>query len=1032
MSFDTHLALDTSRNVVVEACAGSGKTWLLSSRIARAIVEGAPPGAILALTFTNKAAAEMRNRVMGYLKALAVADPKDLREKLQSWGLRGDALEDAMRSAPGAFHAFIMSPHPPTISTFHSWYARLAAMAPLSMAGAATMSLATQSWDLKRKAWQEFFAHSVDQVPYAALARLIGAKKLREAMEEWARARVEWQAFGSHLKGFDLTKLQAERKLAAVQDQNAASINAFYEAHRDHAVRLAQAYTVLDKREEFLQSLQSWSADNFERLRKALLTEIKPAERMSPGTYRRFRLKGGDDRFIRKADRARWGVQSEQIEEAVRALAHALIKLLDENDKRVCEIRTQALWLCSRTFAQCLDRVMARQHEIDFTGLEALAWDLMGSESAATFHARLDSQVQHVLIDEFQDTNPTQWAMLRAWLSQYLQEDSQNQEQAPKVFLVGDPKQSIYRFRRADPQVFQVASDWLSTHFNAVLLQANATRRCGPQIVDFLNACMPTVATEGRYFTHESLAQENTGFVRRLPIASNWQEEGDQIARALIELKRTCTDLKWSDIRILVRARTHMADYESALLAAGIPFVSDRPGGLLKSAEIRDLIALLRCLAFPWSEADRAQVLSSAIGQSIPEEWFTWANELPVHDLLDRIIHQHDLFDRMAARYGAARGSQCLANLEAFVALALELDTGRLPSLSRFLQEIHRLACVKESEAPGLGIVSAAQAVSLSTLHSAKGLEAKVVVLAGLLDRDNSDKGLRWLIHWNNDRDRILSVSSWQSGDPYSDTVIHALEDDERQARDEDFNLLYVGATRAKQYLIFSATQAGKNADDKWFTQISPHCEEWLLPCKEAQASGPANDSAKAIPALSWPGQVFEKRDPAQLPSAFADSLAIRQGKALHRLLEHGPVLESAAIARLIAPFALPAAARSTVIDALEKLRASDFVSQIFDPSFLAYSEAEWPIEQDGRISLLRPDRVVRISEAPETWWIIDFKWQVLNSEHSNYAHQLAGYLKAFQTIRPDAAIEAKIVTASAEVWDLEKSATAQRLLRIC
>jgi ATP-dependent helicase/nuclease subunit A len=1028
MSFDSHRALDTSRNVVVEACAGSGKTWLLSSRIARAIVEGTPPGAILALTFTNKAAAEMRNRVLGYLRDLAVANPTELRSTLERWGLQGPALENAMRNAPGAFKALITSPQPPTISTFHSWYARLAAMAPLSMAGAATLSLSTQPWDLTRKAWQEFFAHSVDQVPYAVLSRQIGSAKVRDAMQEWARARVEWQAFGGHLKGFGRNKVQVEQELAAVQDQNVAAIQAFYESYRTQAARLAKAYEGLEKRDEFLWCLQNWSLENHERFLKAFLTEIKPAERIGPSRVRRFRLKGGDDRFIRKADRAHWGAQAEQIEDSVRALAQALIALLDENDARSCESRTKALWLCGRAFAQCLDRVMDRQHEIDFTGLEALAWDLMGGEQAAAFHARLDSRVQHVLIDEFQDTNPTQWAMLRAWLSQYLQADSQSQEPAPKVFLVGDPKQSIYRFRRADPQVFQVASQWLAENFNAVVLQANATRRCGPQIVEFLNACMPKVAVPGRYQDHESLAPGNRGFVRRLPIANDWQQEGAQIAQALLELKRTQVDLKWSDVRILVRARTHMADYESALLAAGIPFVSDRPGGLLKSPEIRDVIALLRCLAFPWSDADRAQVAQSAIAQSIPEDWFIWASELPVHDLLDRIIHQHDLFDRMVARYGATRGVQCLANLEAFTALALELDTGRLPSLPRFLQEIHRLAQVKDSDAPGLGIVSAAQAVSLSTLHSAKGLEAKVVVLAGLLDRDTADKGLRWLIHWNKERDRILGVSSWQAGDPYSDTVIHALDDDERQARDEDFNLLYVGATRAKQFLIFSATQVSKTVDDKWFTQISPYCEEWALLAQTDETSTESTPFITATPALSWPGLTFEKRDPAQTPVASADSIAIRQGKALHRLLEHGPRLGSNAIARLIAPFALPASSREAVINALEKLRASDFVNQIFNPGALAYAEAEWPIEQNENASVLRPDRLVRISEHPETWWIIDFKWRVLDSELWDYANQLAAYRRAFQTIRPAAVIEAKIVTASAEVWDLARSGSLQRV----
>ena len=403
MSFDSKRALDTSRNVVVQACAGSGKTWLLSSRIARALVEGTPPGAILALTFTNKAAAEMRNRVVSSLKELALADAPTLRTTLQGWGIEGQALERALHTAPGAFAALINSPQPPTISTFHSWYSRLAAMAPLSMAGAATMSLSTQPWNLMRQAWQEFFSHSVDQAPYAALVRLIGAHTVRQAMEDWVRARVEWQAFGADLKALTTaSKAQVEAALRQAQDHNAQSILAFYNAHRECAAALAKAYAQVDKRDDVVALLEQWTPSDFERLRARFLSEIKPKDRPE-NSLQRFRMKAGNVALIRQSDLKRWGDQAQPISSQVTVLVDALIALLDQMDTRLGEAKTQALWLCGRVLAQCLERVMARQHEIDFTSLESVAWDLMGGPGAAAFHARLDRQVQHVLVDEFQD-----------------------------------------------------------------------------------------------------------------------------------------------------------------------------------------------------------------------------------------------------------------------------------------------------------------------------------------------------------------------------------------------------------------------------------------------------------------------------------------------------------------------------------------------------------------------------------------------------------------------------------------------------
>ena len=411
------------------------------------------------------------------------------------------------------------------------------------------------------------------------------------------------------------------------------------------------------------------------------------------------------------------------------------------------------------------------------------------------------------------------------------------------------------------------------------------------------------------------------------------------------------------------------------------------------------------------------------------ERWTTLAAQLPVHDLLDRVLHEQDVFDRIAARFAGARGLQCLANLEALIGLALDLDTGRLPSLPRFLRELSRWSLAKESETPGPGVMPNVRAVTLSTLHGAKGLEAEVVVLAGLMDREQSDRGLRWLIDWSEGRDAIRGVATWTSSDPYNPIVISALKEDRRQAEDEDFNLLYVGITRAKRVLLFSATKktpqsAGESAqsedeqeptgsDKTWFEKVARHCGPypWL--------SQIAQTTVAAAP-LHWRGLRLIKTATAELPRPLVDPLAIRQGKALHRLLEFGPGLADAQRLTLLAEFALPQKSRQQVLQAVEAIGESPFGRRIFDPSLLAYAEREWPFEGPLGATVIRPDRVVRVGLAPETWWIIDFKWQVLASELRDYAAQLLAYQQLFQSIRTDACIKAMILTAAAQVWQLE------------
>ncbi|MEY3982344.1 MAG: hypothetical protein RLZZ281_1213, partial [Pseudomonadota bacterium] len=149
------------------------------------------------------------------------------------------------------------------------------------------------------------------------------------------------------------------------------------------------------------------------------------------------------------------------------------------------------------------------------------------------------------------------------------------------------------------------------------------------------------------------------------------------------------------------------------------------------------------------------------------------------------------------------------------------------------------------------------------------------------------------------------------------------------------------------------------------------------------------------------------------------ETLAMRQGKALHRLLELGARLPDALAARAIAEFALPTSAREAVLHAAQTIADSPIASIVFDPDRLAYAEAEWPTRFPGMPAIMRPDRIVRVETTPETWWIIDFKWAVLDSELADYAQQLAGYVQEFQAIRPQATICAKILTAKAHEWRL-------------
>ncbi|MDZ7749796.1 MAG: UvrD-helicase domain-containing protein [Halofilum sp. (in: g-proteobacteria)] len=169
-----------------------------------------------------------------------------------------------------------------------------------------------------------------------------------------------------------------------------------------------------------------------------------------------------------------------------------------------------------------VEHFQALKHEqrlLDFTDLEWQAWRLLNtSDHAEWVQYKLDARIDHLLVDEFQDTNPSQWRLLRPLLAELAAGAAD--ERARTVFLVGDPKQSIYRFRRADPRLQDDASRWLQEHLDAVAVELHASRRSAAPIIELVNRVFDgaRVATSLPAFTaHDTVRTDLWGRVELLP-----------------------------------------------------------------------------------------------------------------------------------------------------------------------------------------------------------------------------------------------------------------------------------------------------------------------------------------------------------------------------------------------------------------------------------------------------------------------------------------------------------------------------------
>ena len=656
-------ALDPARSVVVEACAGSGKTWLLAARIVRLLLAGVAPGEVLAITFTRKAAREIETRVVDWLQLLATGDDAQLDAFLAERGVPPDP--SVRRRARGLYERVLAAQPSLAVNTFHGWFLQLVDAAPLSanLAGATLVDADSRLFD---ELWQQFSARlqrTPEGATTQAFVRLLDAAGLESTRRLMRRApdrRSEGLSYGmadslvsedgeGDIQG---SFPRAQTVLAALADELGAGQTGEALARFFAGGWAVDFHAYLG----FLEaSTLKTDLEAAATLGRALAQETDPeacfAALLAVFLTQQYTLRS---KKLTPTLEARYTPAG-----AVRFLdLHSALgaRLLACREARLAEailaFNTEACQVFAAFLAE-VDAFKRARRQIDFADAEWTVLRLLRDEATAAFlQARLDARYKHVLLDEFQDTNPLQWQILLAWLAAY------SDAARPGVFLVGDPKQSIYRFRRAEPRLFSVARDFLVARFGALTLAQDATRRNAPALVDVVNAVFEPETLFAPYRPQSSLAGEIPGRVELLPLCTKGEEgcvvrasdelrdplreaaldpedvrrvdEAAALAERILEMTGRrgvpwlietrsadgaagCRPLHYGDIMLLVRTRNQLAVYERALAAADIPFAAGSRGGLLDALEARDLGALLEFLVTPVADLALAHALRTPI-----------------------------------------------------------------------------------------------------------------------------------------------------------------------------------------------------------------------------------------------------------------------------------------------------------------------------------------------------------------------------------------------------------------------------------
>lgn len=919
-------ARDPKSSWCVTAPAGAGKTELLTQRVLALLAEVREPEEILAITFTRKAAAEMQRRIVSALALAEAPEPVDAH-LLTTWRLARQVLERDRAAGWALRH----NPARLRILTIDGLCAALTRQMPVVTAFGGAPEPVEDPEPLYRQAVAGLLdVLESDEPAAAALQRL-----LAHLDNHWGRAenllvsllgkRDQWLR---HL-GIGLvsaaTRSEAEQTLRTVRQRLDATLQ---EIHQDVLQRVRMA----------LGSHAQWVLRLAHRCAEALAADRASIDQATPALLRLLECPapgweaadsevwiGIADWLLTRAGgwRQRWDKRQGAIDRDLRQELADLTATLAEQEDGLAALTalrglpasrySDAQWQLLSTLAEVLPRlvqelywVFQRYGVADFTEVALAALTALGDENQpGDALLALDGQLQHVLIDEFQDTSATQWRLLHRLLEGWAEH---NAAQGPPrtLFIVGDGMQSIYGFREADVGLFLTAR---TEGVNGVSLQEAPLRvnfRSTPAVVEWINRHF-SQAFPGKADIHRG-AVPFAPAVAFQPLSADSEvrvygclddpRRQQETATTIALIQRSLQETS-GEIAVLVRNRSHLDRLIPALDRADIAWRASDIDPLGHRAAVQDLLSLCRALLNP---ADRISWLAllrsplAGLDNSDLHALLAGADgegrRLPVWQRITDMELRAQL--SIGGRQRLARLQQCLG-----VALAqrsrqplaqwlkgcwLALGGGAIARMEGQLEDTERVFELlddishAEIDAEALsravtrlfaGAGDSTARVQLMTMHRAKGLEFETVILPGLDRVPRSDD--RALLLWSLYRSEtgaeglVLAGAPAQGKEDPTYEWLNALRR-ERQSL-EATRLLYVGATRAERrlYLLFCL-----DSDDAG--EPRPPAKSSLLSClwstlrEEVQwssESGMDQALAASAPAprqLDWTDTLFEPR----------------------------------------------------------------------------------------------------------------------------------------------------------------------------
>jgi ATP-dependent helicase/nuclease subunit A len=849
-------ALDIDESFIVQAPAGSGKTALLIQRFLALLATVEVPEKVVAITFTRKAAAEMRTRIGAALQHAALRDPPEASHAFKTWQLAKNVLKiDEL-----AHWNLRQNPNRLKILTIDALCARIVKSAPLI----ANLSLASRVVPDPTPFYREAVQALLTEVDHAlwveALKKLLLHLDNNYLLTEtlfikMLSRRDQWLPYVVNNRAIKNLREVLEVGLKnIITDTLRCAAALFSEKDKEELISLINFSNQMLKRSD--DKLINFPAGEIEdypawtKLSRLLLT--------TAFEWRRTVNKNCGFPAASEAINKEEGLLFKSKKESMLKL---LLRLSTHESLRVA--LKDCLLLPPPTYSEKQWEIISALNELlpilvrhlnlifqshNVTGFISISngaiHALQGHDLSNGKRLNLDYPITHLLVDEFQDISVTQYRLLELLTREFDKKDGQT------LFLVGDPMQSIYRFREAEVGIFLRVRKFGIGNIKLVPLVLEVNFRSKPHIVAWFNQTFAAIFpahenselgaipfSKSRVFSNEEPLAN--GVETQLFLNSSQDEEANYIVSLL---KKEAVNTK-KTIAILVRSRSHLRHIIPALKKANLNFRAVEIERLIYSSAVQDLftltkaifhtgdrIAWLAILRAPWCGLTLADLYLIANHDTSKTIWETiqhftaipglslegmkrLARNVPVLANALKERSRGNLRTWVAYTWYALGGPACLdeeadQNVESYFKL---LESFLEPAPDFKLLEQKLMNSYAHCASPHANI-------HLMTLHKAKGLEFDTVIIPGLARKPVPDENhlLMWLERENRQGKTELILAPIKLVEEDFDPIYRYIRtQNSLKSQYELLRLLYVGVTRAKARLYLLGTIERDNEENK-------------------------------------------------------------------------------------------------------------------------------------------------------------------------------------------------------------------------